>query len=115
MLYRDSITWSSMPNSRPADSYISYADGSVFMDFGHEYDIVRLVRISFDGYGCCDLDRDTIIPMNSQDSSEFLSMYSAWTLDQSKMRDILRRTIEDNKSSIWNDALREYHLLLSNT
>ena len=71
----DSFTWTSMPDSRPADSYISYADDSVFMDFSHEDDIVRLIRISFDGYGCCNLDRDSIVPMNHEDSSEFLSMY----------------------------------------
>ena len=75
MSYSDSFTWTSMPDSRPADSYLSYADDSVFMDFSHTDAIVRLIRISFDGYGCSSLDRDVTTPMNPQDSREFLQMY----------------------------------------
>jgi hypothetical protein len=66
-----------MPDTRRADYHLSYADGSVFIDFNHEDTIVRLIRISFDGYGCCNLEQASTIPMSSTDSKEFLRMHDS--------------------------------------
>ena len=77
MKYSNSFDWVNIPESRPADSYLSYADGSVFMDFSHEGNIIRLIRISFDGYGCCTLESSTIVPMDTEDSLHFLDMHSS--------------------------------------
>ena len=46
-----------MPESRKADYYLSCLDSSVFIDFNRSNEnLISLVRISFDGYGCCNLD-----------------------------------------------------------
>ena len=44
----------SMPATRPTDYYLGCLESSVFMDFdNYENEHIRLIRISFDGYGCC--------------------------------------------------------------
>ena len=46
-----------MPASRIADFYLGCLDGSVFLDFNTTSDErINLCRISFDGYGCCNLN-----------------------------------------------------------
>lgn len=75
MISGDFFEWTSMPDTRRANYHLSYSDGSVFLDFDTIDDSIRLMRISFDGYGCCNLDRDTTTPMNPQDGREFLQMY----------------------------------------
>ena len=45
----------SMPSTRKADYYLGGLDSSVFIDFNRtKENRISLVRISFDGYGCCD-------------------------------------------------------------
>jgi hypothetical protein len=60
-----------MPSSRPADYYLGYMEGSVFLDFNnYEQDKVCLARISFDGYGCYELGEEAI-PLDESDSQSF--------------------------------------------
>ncbi len=60
-----------MPPTRPADYYLGYLEGCVFLDFNHvDHDRVCLIRISFDGYGCCELPPDAI-PLSEEDSKAF--------------------------------------------
>ena len=61
-----------MPGTRKADIYLGCLDGSVILDFNiSNENMVTLVRVSFDGYGCCNL-RSTGQSLNVQDSLEFL-------------------------------------------
>lgn len=108
------MAWTELPGTRPADSYISYSDSSVLIDFSHKSDIVRLLRISFDWYGCCELSQDRVIPLNTIDSANYLDMFRSWNMDQDRMLDIIKKTIEDNHLNIWNDALTEYNLIPKN-
>jgi len=99
-----------MPKSRPADYYLGCLGGSVFIDFdncGNE--CIRLKRISFDGYGCCDL-RKRAIPMNGIDSHTFKEIITAQLSDQSQLTAIVKKTILVNRKLIWEDALNDYGL-----
>lgn len=100
-----------MPASRPADYYLGYLEGCVFMDFdNYGNDRIRLVRISFDGYGCCNLGTRASL-MDGADSKAFKEMIETELLDQDKLTAIVKKTILNNRQLIWEDALKEYNLL----
>ena len=101
-----------MPDSRPADYYFYCLDGSVFIDFNDHYEdrLVRLVRISFDGYGCCNLN-DDVIPMNESESQLFRDLITTSKPDQSLLSKLIRSNLFANKELIWEDALKEYGLI----
>jgi len=101
----------SMPPSRPADYCIGCYDDSVFIDFNdHQNDLIILKRISFDGYGCCELP-EKAAPMDENDSKTFKEIYEKQLDDQESLREIILRNIRINQDLIWNDALLEYRLL----
>ena len=80
------------------------------MDFdNYENESIQLKRISFDGYGCCDL-RNQAIPMNEVDSRAFKEIIEAQLSDQSRLTAIVKKTILSNRKLIWEDALNEYGL-----
>lgn len=100
----------SMPASRPADYYLSYLDDSVFIDFLDSPQGIALIRISFDGYGCCTLGSD-LKTLNAEDSTKFRKLVANSDLDQHAIGQIVRKAIALNKSCIWEDALTEYELI----
>lgn len=96
--------------NRPADYYIGCCDGSVYIDFSDCDDgTVCLVRISFDGYGCCNLKNG--MPLNNKDSEDFKKLLRNKVIDQNKMEYIVKKAISLNASMIWTDALTEYRLI----
>jgi len=99
-----------MPITRPATYYLGCMEGSIFMDFDHdEKNCIRLKRISFDGYDCCEL-KGYVVPMNEPDSNSFKEMIHQQLIDQLLLTAIVKRTIADNKAILWEDALTEYEL-----
>jgi len=99
-----------MPASRPADYYLGCLDSCIFMDFNNcSNGRIRLVRISFDGYGCAELG-DKSIPMSEQDSHSFKEIIKAGLSDQLTLSLIVKRTLQENSNLIWHDALKEYGL-----
>lgn len=72
--------------------------------------IVCLKRISFDGYGCCNIGNETR-PMNEIDSEDFKRIILSEEINQERMTQIIKKTISDNKDLIWEDALKEYKLI----
>lgn len=100
-----------MPASRPADYCLGYFDDAVFLDFDiyHKHKI-RLKRISFDGYGCCTLGSSSI-PLNDKDSRFFKDIIESGIQDQKALMKIVKKIITLNKDLIWQDALRDYHLI----
>ena len=100
-----------MPASRPADYCLGYFEGSVYVDFdNYKQKQVRLTRISFDGYGCCNLGDDSI-PMSEEDSGIFKNLIESQIADQSTFTTIIKKTLFENKDMIWEDALQQYALL----
>lgn len=99
------------PNARLADYCLGCLEGSVYIDFdNYNKDIICLRRISFDGYGCCNLEGQ-IIPLNLKDSHIFKELYNKNITDQDEFERIVRNTIADNKHLIWEDALNKYKFL----
>lgn len=101
----------SMPDTRIADYYLGCLDGCVFLDFDlNEDNRINLRRISFDGYGCCNLG-NTILPMTKEESQRFIDIYKDDQLNQEALTDLVTNTIKINKEYIWQDALKEYGLI----
>ena len=100
-----------MPSSRQADFYLGCLEGSVFIDINSTTNNrFNLCRISFDGYGCCNLDNNAKC-LDDQLSNEFIEQLGKDELDQEKITKIVLELIRLNKDNIWTDALEEYNLI----
>ena len=100
----------SMPESRKADYHFSYYDYSVIIDFNKkENNKIYLVRISFDGFGCCEIGSKSI-PLNKQESHDFRELMNFDNFDQKKLNQVIRKSVNLNQNHIWKDALFEYKL-----
>jgi hypothetical protein len=103
-----------MPDSRIADYYLGCLDGSVFIDFNLTTDkLISLRRISFDGYGCCNLDNKAKF-LDDKLSKDFVEQIGKDNLNQEKIAKIVLELIRLNKDHIWSDALEEYKLIEKN-
>lgn len=100
-----------MPDTRKADYYFGCLDSSVFIDFNRSHDnLIYLVRISFDGYGCCNLDELSHC-LNTEESQCFIKEMEKRKFDQMTMIKLIKEAINLNKKHIWGDALKEYELM----
>ena len=101
----------SMPSTRKADYYLGCLDSSVFIDFNRTQDnLISLIRISFDGYGCCNLDENGL-SLNLNDSVEFIMEMENDNLNQENISRLVKEIIKVNKDHIWMDAIQEYGLI----
>lgn len=84
-----------------------------FADFNLTDDgVLLIIRISFDGYGCCTPDPADIRPMQIDDSAELIGrMGDDELLNTGVVRAILRRYFEAHRNIIWEDALVEWGLV----
>jgi len=102
-----------MPKTRKADYYLGCLDSSVFIDFNHSKDNrIFLVRISFDGYGCCNLDERAKY-LDKENSQKFITEIKKEKLNQEKIEKLVKEAIKINKEYIWTDAIEEYGLIES--
>lgn len=100
-----------MPDTRPADYYLSCLGGCVFIDFNlGDNGLIYLRRISFDGYGCCSLGQETT-PLSAPDSDLFQRTYSQDEIGQKTMTRLIKTATKLNESLFWDEPLREYGLL----
>lgn len=100
-----------MPDSRKADFYLGCLDGSVFIDFNQSSEnLISLCRISFDGYGCCNLNSKTSY-LNPELSKQFLYEMTKDELNQEALTALIKEIIKMNKENLWIDALEEYKLI----
>jgi hypothetical protein len=104
--------WS--PPSRPCNFSLCLEaqGGSVaFADFDIDPNgSVFLVRISFDGYGCCQTGTNiTRMPLN--ESGILVEAVNADDVDRKDIRDILSWYFQQNDNVIWRDALEEFELV----
>lgn len=100
-----------MAESRAADFHLGCLDGSVFIDFNYTTNNrINLCRISFDGYGCCNIGNNSI-PLDDQTSKAFVLEMANDYFDQEKLANIVLEIIRRNKDNIWTDALEEYNLI----
>ena len=100
-----------MPASRKAGYYLGCLEGSVFLDFNYTTNNrINLNRISFDGYGCCELGNEAT-SLDDLSSKAFIQEIARDDLDQEKITKIVLDLIRPNKDNIWTDALEEYNLV----
>lgn len=86
-------------------------DGAVFIDFNlSKQGQIALCRISFDGYGCCNLPKPYRF-ISAELSKQFLEEIAKDTLDQEKLASLVKEIIQINQSHIWEDALAQYQLV----
>ena len=98
------------PSSRKADFHLGYLDGSVFFDFEFSDEMtIFLRRISFDGYGCCNIPNKKY-SLDIEASKQFLYEIKKDVLDQEKIKKFVLNLVKENKVYIWIDALNEYNL-----
>lgn len=99
-----------IPN-RPCSFCLCLQSGSVFADFDEDdAGLISLRRISFDGFGCCDVG-DSSPRMSSDDSRLLLAAIAGCELGSVRVEDALRKYFRENKDVIWSDALAEHDLL----
>jgi len=83
----------------------------VFADFDIDTSgRVFLVRISFDGYGCCETGTN-IARMPLNESHTLIESVAVDDFDCEEIRDILRRYFQQNDDVIWREALVEHELI----
>lgn len=103
-------TFPKMP-TRPCSFCLCLQGGSVFADFDtDDTEIVSLRRISFDGFGCCEV-RESITKMSSDDSHLLLDAIARGELGSAQVEEALRRYFRENKAVIWSEALAQHDLL----
>jgi len=100
-----------MPSTRKADFYLGCLDGSVFIDFNRtSNNQIYLCRISFDGYGCCNLENGSN-PLSQNESKKFINEIKNENLNQAIITKLVKQIIKINREYIWNDALEKYNLI----
>lgn len=97
--------------TRPCYFCLCLQGGSVFADFNLDSDgRAYLVRISFDGYGCCDTE-GKVTRLSLDESQTLIKQFVADDVNRDEVREILHRYFDQNKNVIWRHALEEYALL----
>lgn len=97
--------------TRPCRFSLNLQDCCVYADFDVDAaNQVYAVRVSFDGYGCCDAPSD-IRRMNPKDSLALLQMVSAQSFDIEIADPLLRRYFNEIAPQLWDDALRDHDLI----
>lgn len=99
--------------TRPCRYCLSLQEGSVFLDLDvDKNDCLYIVRISYDGYGCCHADGEKKPkPLSIALSKRLIELIETGNLEQTEASDILSRYLEENKEVLWEDALRDHKLI----
>ena len=97
--------------SRPCSFCLSLQGGGVFADFDIDAEgVVLLSRISFDGYGCCELGA-SVAKMSPCDSRFILDAIALGSVESIQIDKVLRSLFHDNMDVIWAEALEAHGLL----
>lgn len=97
--------------TRPCKYCLALRDDSVFADFAiDDTGCIYLVRISFDGFGCCEPE-DGIGRIDAMNSKHIVSAIESGNLKTPNVTEILRNYFRTNKNHLWEDALLEHELI----
>ena len=85
----------------------------MFADFDIDQNhCLYLVRISFDGYGCCHPDSSVGIgKIDNQKSKLIIKAIEGDCLETVEVIEALKNYFRENKAVLWEDALTEYGLI----
>ncbi|MGM8227198.1 hypothetical protein ACSV5M_11480 [Cellvibrio sp. ARAG 10.3] len=93
--------------TRPCDYSLGLQEDSVFMDLSlDQQGCFCLVRISFDGYGCCNLSEieQEKSTMNSTESSLLKALLDSGDYDNQCIGEILSKFLYEFKDLVWEDV-----------
>ena len=100
-----------MMSTRPCKYCLRLQGDSVFADFDVDNDgYIFLIRISFDGYGCCSLEEQRR-KMNAEESRRLIEWIESDNVNHDAMSAVLIKYFDENKDVIWGDALADHELL----
>ena len=100
-----------MPSSRPSGYCFTLQEDSVFADFDvDESGNIFMLRISFDGYGCCHTEGKTTT-MSPDRSKRLIFLAEANDVASGEVAAILSEFFRQNSGVIWTDALEDHGLL----
>ena len=100
-----------MPASRQSDLCLGLQDDSVFVDFSKDSQgILSLLRISYDGYGCNN-GVENVGPLSAESSNTLLAAARNGHIDSPAVHAILLEYFDQNKTYLWEDALRKHSLV----
>ncbi|SRR6185312_5341044 len=98
-------------STRPCRFCLCLQGGSVFADFDVDSEgRAHIVRISFDGYGCC-ATAGKVSRLSIEDSRALIEGIDSDEVNCDEVSRILYRYLDQNKDVIWRDALAEHELL----
>lgn len=102
--------WGSLSDRR-CDLTLALQDVA-FADFDLDNEgQLSLLRISFDGFGCCTPERRDVIPMSRADSALLLEHVADENLGADEVSEVLVRYFEQHRSVIWEDELIAHELV----
>ncbi len=92
---------------------LALQDDSVFADFDiDQAGCAVLVRISFDGYGCCRVEGEARIgSMSPEETNEIVVAIKQESLQNQRIESILENYLTINKNALWVDALEDHQLI----
>jgi hypothetical protein len=97
--------------TRPCDYGLAFQDDSVFADFRlSEKGFLYLVRISYDGYGCCEPIVE-ISKMDEEKSRCLISAIERSDFQSAEIQEIVSGYFREHKHELWEDALIEHNLI----
>lgn len=103
--------------TRKSDFCLGGLDSSVFMDFDKdESHQIFLKRISFDGYGCYNLEYDKKRVLNREDSKLFIKELKSLEINemfdnQEIITELVLKIIKLNQNDLDNEPLEKYGFL----
>lgn len=99
--------------SRPCHYCLALQDDSVFADFNvDENGCLYLVRISYDGYGCNNLDTNVkVTKIKKENSARLIMQLEADEIESSAATEIIKEYFKENSELLWEDALKEHELI----
>jgi hypothetical protein len=99
--------------TRPCKYCLSLQDDAVFADFDlSKSGCIFLVRISFDGYGCCYPDTKIgITEMSEAESSLFIESVEASNIYRPELSKVLSSYFFKNRESLWKQAFVAHGLI----
>jgi hypothetical protein len=99
--------------TRPCRYCLALQDDSVFADFDVDQNgCLYLVRISFDGYGCCHPDTKIKLgKIDNKKSERLIKQIEANDFEAPEASQILSEFLNENRGALWEDALKEHGLI----
>lgn len=99
--------------NRPCRYCLALQDDSVFADFDVDQNgSLYLVRISFDGYGCCTPDSKVEVGrIEVAISKRLIFQIEASNFEGVEASKMLSEYFYENKQLLWEDALLEHGLI----